>query len=122
MLRKSKTFKIVFDKLGGAILFNRHYARIYDDGKQLACDVICLLAGGDARTWDGSDDDLLKMMCREDLTTYESSYSLPEIAMMLAERDVIVDDDTVSLLCYSHHGRISGPTEATFFRTVSGQL
>lgn len=120
MLRTSKTFKIVFDNAGWAYLFNRHYAHKYEDGRQLAADVICLLAGGDARQWGGDDKELREMMLRDTEIIYVSSYNLPELAIDLAEGDVIVDGDTVYRRAYDEHLEVSCNAESDFLRAVSG--
>ena len=121
MQTSTKSLKIAFDNGGGVTLFGRNYAHSYDDGKQLARDVISLLAGSDVRHWDGNDDDIRRGMKEEDLSRYEAVYTLPEIAHLLANAKIEVDEDDVYVRDGSRRGNnpLSGHTEREFFRSVS---
>lgn len=120
MKTSTKSLKIAFDNAGGVVLFGRHYAYIIDDGKQLAADVICLLAGGDVRQWDGNNKALISAMRRSDLSGYENVYTVGEIAGILAGAYVKVDEDNPSDVTVKGRS-ISGYTERRFWQHVSAR-
>ena len=123
MQTSTRSLKVAFNNGGDVTLFSRNYAHGYDDGKQLAADVISLLAGSDVRQWDGNDDDIRVGMTKEDLSRYEAVYTLPEIADLLAHARIEVDENEVYVRDGSRRGNnpLSGHTEREFFRAVSAR-
>lgn len=126
MMTTIKNIRIAFDGGGGAIIWSRNYAHSYNDGQQLAADVLCILAGGDINAWDGNDEDLRDAM-RKDPTGCEhypgryDVYTLAEVADLLANASVKVDEDGVSILDGRSNSHLSGHTESAFFRAVSAR-
>ena len=117
---------IAFDNGGGAALMCGVYAHCYDDGKQLAADVLAIICGANPwKDWDGNDEELRRAMRSADLSQYDKVLHLVEVREILADpsrvkvefdwQDKTADGYKVSV----DSEPISGCTLSTFWRTIS---
>ena len=108
---------IAFDNAGGATLICGRYAHFYDNGQQLASDVLAIICGASpCRDWDGNDLDLYKAMRKGDLDGYDKVLTFDAIRGTLAEpSSVEIDGDEVSV----DNKSISGYTLSLFWRSIS---
>ena len=109
---------VAFDNGGGATLVCKGYAHFYQDGKELARDVLAIICGADPLedTWDGNDLELHKAMGTEDLSGYDQVWHFSAIRSVLAfPSRIVIDDNEVQV-----DGRnISGYTLGLFWRTIA---
>lgn len=124
MLSATSNFMIAFGSWGGAVMFNYRYARLYDDGKALAHDVRLLLDGADSHGWVGNDDALRLRMVTDDLSPYESVYTLPQLERYVRGKELIIHEGYIYLKQDSTRGSYNkiGNTELDFFRALLVKL
>ena len=65
-------FEILFDNGGGALLLTRKFCHSYCDGKQLAQDVLALIAGASTSDWDGNQPEFRRVVDPSDTATTRS--------------------------------------------------
>jgi len=117
---------IAFDNGGGATLVCGTFAHSYDDGKQLAADVLAIICGANpSKDWDGNDEELRGAMRSADLSQYDKVLYLADVRATLAYPNrVAIEFDGSYIDGYevSVDGqRISGRTLSTFWRTISAR-
>ena len=108
---------VAFDNGGGCTLVCGNFAHSYDNGKQVAADVLAIICGADpSKDWDENDVELRKAMRTENMDLYDKVLSFEAIRDTLADpSNIEVEDDDVSI----DGKHISGYTLSLFWRTIS---
>lgn len=118
-----KAIRINFDNGGGIQLWSDDYAHSYDDGKQVAEDVLAIFSGAiPGSEWDGNEPELLEALLGGETERFASNvtYSLDEIHDLLNNSGIEIEDGEVFIPSKrrSQNGLVSGYSEREFFKAL----
>jgi hypothetical protein len=110
---------LVFDGGGGVTFVCGNYAHMYDDGKQVATDILDLISGGDPDGWDGHEPAVLEAINEQGMAAYcgdDDVLDLDDVREVLENPNrITIEDDQVAVEGFNIHGH----TLSEFWRAIA---